>query len=99
MNLFPRLKHQPEVLFKITIEKDISQRAFRLFDIDQSNRVDFKEFCVVLALIIISEESERMGFLFQLYDFDNDQSLSKGEFKYLLKTNYSYILLDVLNEG
>lgn len=65
-----------------------------LFDINQSSRVDFREFCFVLSLIINSEESQRIAFIFQLYDFDNDQALSKSELKFFLKANFGYLILD-----
>ena len=64
------------------------------FDIDESSRIDFKEFCFVLSLIINSDEAHRAAFIFQLYDLDNDQALSKSEFKYFLKVNFQYLNFD-----
>jgi Ca2+-binding EF-hand superfamily protein len=47
-------------------------KAFKSFDLDQSGRIDFKEFCTVLSLLLNAEEVDRTVFIFNLYDLDDD---------------------------
>jgi len=64
-------------------DKELLDHAFDIFDADQSGLVDYQEFATGLARLADCPLDEQVAFLFQVWDTDQDGSLTRFEFKQL----------------
>jgi ubiquitin C-terminal hydrolase/Ca2+-binding EF-hand superfamily protein len=62
--------------------------TFRLFDVDQSGAIDFREFAWAVASCMLSVKRDRLAFAFRMFDFDQDGRLSPSEFRSLIQTSW-----------
>jgi len=60
-------------------------RLFAIFDKDSSGEISKKEFLQTINEVILKPDDQKIEFLFQMYDFNGDQSISKDELKSVLK--------------
>lgn len=52
---------------------------FRIFDVDNSKYIDFKEFIMALSLTARGDTDQKVDFSFRLYDLNRDGSVSYKE--------------------
>eukprot|EP00439_Symbiodinium_sp_Y106_P043666 s1713_g5.t1 len=64
----------------------VAESAFRMFDADGSGKLNFKEFCCALALCcqLMSSDDEKIRFVFDMFDTNDDGLLSAAEVQQLL---------------
>mmetsp|Transcript_9648 Transcript_9648/g.16964 ORF Transcript_9648/g.16964 Transcript_9648/m.16964 type:complete len:212 (+) Transcript_9648:302-937(+) len=63
-------------------------RLFQQFDENNDNMINFQEFiCGLSVLCIRGTLEEKTMFSFCIYDFDNDNKISRGELMSMLKTS------------
>ncbi|CAK9114429.1 unnamed protein product [Durusdinium trenchii] len=77
-SLFAELQDMPD---------SVSQSAFRMFDTDGSGKLNFKEFCCALALCcqLMSSDDEKIRFVFDMFDTNDDGLLSALEVQQLVE--------------
>ena len=68
LKIKPELAHNP-----------LTRRVLEVFDKDQNGRVSFVEFITGLSRIAAQNETEKLKFLFQVYDEDNDGLISADD--------------------
>ena len=64
----------------------LAESAFRLFDKQQTGKIDFREFCTAVAICCLSTPNEQINFVFDLFDSNRNDNLSKLDVDMLLKT-------------
>ena len=57
----------------------LAERLFQVLDVDRDNYLNSKEFMTGLLRIYCSHFDQKMKFVFDIYDFDNDQQISKTD--------------------
>lgn len=62
-----------------------------MFNIHNTGRIDFKEFCSALSLICFGKRKLRTKILFLIFDVDMDGILNARELETLIKYCFSYI--------
>mmetsp|Transcript_7448 Transcript_7448/g.4022 ORF Transcript_7448/g.4022 Transcript_7448/m.4022 type:complete len:91 (-) Transcript_7448:331-603(-) len=77
MTMFADLKDLPRA---------VGESAFRLFDMNKSGRIDFREFCVALSICCLSSTEEKIRFIFGMFDNDDDGYLNKEDMLTLLNS-------------
>jgi len=65
----------------------VAESAFRMFDTDNSGKLNFREFCCALALCchLMSSDDEKIRFVFDMFDTNDDGLLGSGEVQQLLE--------------
>ncbi|KAA0150073.1 hypothetical protein FNF29_05513 [Cafeteria roenbergensis] len=58
--------------------KEAREAAFRMFDVDGSGQISFREFCWAMGVCVLSGSDERLRLIFDLFDFDKDGQLPKA---------------------
>jgi serine/threonine-protein phosphatase 2B regulatory subunit len=67
----------------------IAERMFNLFDFDESDTINMKEFMVSISNYAADFKTEdKIKFAFQIFDVDNSNHLSRDELQNILKANY-----------
>ena len=51
--------------------------VFRMFDIDGSGGIDYKEYMTVCCLLVCDNMEERLKMIFRIYDTNQDKSISR----------------------
>lgn len=66
--------------------KAVAESAFRMFDTDNSGKLNFREFCCALALCchLMSSDDEKIRFVFDMFDTNDDNLLSATDVQLLL---------------
>ncbi|EAR94225.2 HELP domain protein (macronuclear) [Tetrahymena thermophila SB210] len=64
-------------------------RIFEYFDTDSSGRIDSYEFISAIALLSQAPLKRKAELIFNLYDFDKNQTITQNELVILLKTTMS----------
>jgi len=79
--LFAELQEMP---------KAVAESAFRMFDTDNSGRLNFREFCCALALCchLMSSTDEKIRFVFDMFDTNDDGLLSANDLQLLLEAAF-----------
>eukprot|EP00435_Cladocopium_sp_Y103_P050390 s595_g15.t1 len=69
------------------LPSSVSESAFRMFDADGSGKLNFKEFCCALALCcqLMSSDDEKIRFVFDMFDTNDDGLLSSLEVEQLVE--------------
>lgn len=62
----------------------VCQKMFRLFDTQNTRRLDPKDFCAGLAIIELGTNEQKLKFFFQLYDQDDSGRLEGNELQNVL---------------
>eukprot|EP00931_Biecheleriopsis_adriatica_P059602 TRINITY_DN35688_c0_g1_i2.p1 TRINITY_DN35688_c0_g1~~TRINITY_DN35688_c0_g1_i2.p1 ORF type:complete len:2117 (+),score=462.65 TRINITY_DN35688_c0_g1_i2:173-6523(+) len=77
-SLFAELQDMP---------KSVAESAFRMFDTDNSGKLNFREFCCALALCcqLMSSDDEKIRFVFDMFDTNDDGLLSGADVHQLLE--------------
>lgn len=57
----------------------LAERLFAVFDVDHDGYLNSKEFLTGLLRIYCSQFDQKMKFVFDIYDFDNDQQITKTD--------------------
>ena len=57
----------------------LAERLFAVFDVDHNGYLSSKEFLTGLLRIYCSQFNQKMKFVFDIYDFDNDQYITKTD--------------------
>lgn len=67
--------------------KAVAESAFRMFDTDNSGKLNFREFCCALALCchLMSSDDEKIRFVFDMFDTNDDGLLSSSDVQLLLE--------------
>jgi Ca2+-binding EF-hand superfamily protein len=63
----------------------ISKQAFIMFDRSRVDQIDFKEFCLGLAIICLGGSHNKIRFIFDLFDEKKKGMLEKKEQLKMLK--------------
>jgi len=71
--------------------KAVAESAFRMFDTDNSGKLNFREFCCALALCchLMSSDDEKIRFVFDMFDTNDDGLLSSADVQLLLE--YAFV--------
>ncbi|XP_077567473.1 NADPH oxidase 5 isoform X3 [Stigmatopora nigra] len=67
-------------------ESFFAERFFALFDSDGSSSISLDELLGALDLLIHGSETDKLRFLFQVYDVDGSGSIDPGELRTVLKS-------------
>ncbi|XP_070619704.1 NADPH oxidase 5 [Erythrolamprus reginae] len=67
-------------------ESFFGDRFFALFDSDESGTISLEELLNTLKLLIHGSETDKLRFLFQVYDVDGGGSIEPDEFRLVLKS-------------
>jgi len=67
----------------------LENHIFRMYDINNDGKVDFKEFMIVLTVISKGTPEENLEQIFRIFDVNNDGTISKKELHRLVKDLYS----------
>lgn len=67
--------------------KAVAESAFRMFDTDNSGKLNFREFCCALALCchLMSSDDEKIRFVFDMFDTNDDGLLNASDVQLLLE--------------
>ena len=57
----------------------LAERLFAVFDVDHNGYLNSKEFLTGLLRIYCSQFDQKIKFVFDIYDFDNDQYVTKSD--------------------
>ena len=57
----------------------LAERLFAVFDVDRDRYLSSKEFLTGLLRIYCSQFDQKIKFVFDIYDFDNDHSITKTD--------------------
>jgi len=57
----------------------LAERLFAVLDVDRDGYLDSREFMTGLLRIYCSHFDQKMKFVFDMYDFDNDQHITKTD--------------------
>ena len=57
----------------------LAERLFQVLDVDRDSYLNSKEFMTGLLRIYCSAFDQKMKFVFDIYDFDNDQHITKTD--------------------
>lgn len=71
-------------------------RTFESFDkngIDRNGNgsISFRNFCIILADIILCERNEKARYIFHLFDLDNDGWLKESEFEFMFRSLENFL--------
>ncbi|ODV93898.1 hypothetical protein PACTADRAFT_51646 [Pachysolen tannophilus NRRL Y-2460] len=70
---------------------EFSNYVFKVFDVDNNNLIDFKEFITALSITSRGTLEEKLIWAFQLYDLDNDGKITYDEMLSIVKSIYKMI--------
>ena len=62
----------------------VCKQAFRLFNRNRDEQLDFRNFCCALSIICLGSANEKFRFIFDLFDIDSDGFLSRKELLFML---------------
>jgi len=62
----------------------IAEKVFQSFDVDNDGFLSVKEFVDNLSLLYLGDFNETIQIIFNIFDFDKDQIINKGDVKILL---------------
>jgi ubiquitin C-terminal hydrolase len=68
--IFPALKEA---------SSELAKSIFAYFDINGSNRLEFREFCAGLSQLVYSSRKERAEAIFRMFDLNKNQQLDEDE--------------------
>lgn len=83
-----------EMMQKCFPDQDIEKlesHIFRMYDINNDGKIDFREFMIVLTVISKGTPQENLEQIFRIFDVNNDGSVSKKELYRIVKDLYSLI--------
>ena len=63
-----------------------AQNLFRLFDLDNDGRINFRELALVVGSINGGVREDKLNWMFTLFDIDRDGFIRKHEMKTILKS-------------
>ena len=72
-----------------TMPPVVVKAAFSKFDEDSSGKIDFREFCVGVAVCSIAERDVKAGFVFDIFDTSKSGRLNDRELATLFRTAYT----------
>mmetsp|Transcript_7983 Transcript_7983/g.11781 ORF Transcript_7983/g.11781 Transcript_7983/m.11781 type:complete len:1135 (+) Transcript_7983:1577-4981(+) len=80
LDVFPKLSEFPV---------QVAVRCFRFFDQRLTGTINFREFCIGLAKILLVSRKEKAAFIFYLFDLDGDDLLNQSETELFFKCSSS----------
>ncbi|XP_008115612.2 guanylyl cyclase-activating protein 2 [Anolis carolinensis] len=84
--------HEFKQFFGITSQSEASEyaeSAFKSFDRNGDNKIDFLEYVAVLNLVLRGKLEHKLKWLFKVYDTDGNGFLDKHELQKMLKSVYN----------
>lgn len=73
-----------------TFHSSIVTKCFNIFS-KESNFIEFRYFCIVIAKICLSSKEDQADFVFDLFDCDCDNKLKEPEIDLLLRTQEQHL--------
>jgi len=67
----------------------LENHIFRMYDVNNDGKIDFKEFMIVLTVISKGTPDENLEQIFRIFDVNNDGTISKKELRRLVKDLHS----------
>lgn len=71
--------------------EEIAELCFYAFDNDKNGYVDFSEFLIAYATTNGTDVREKLEYVFQIYDRDNNKVLDEAEIKFVLKSMFKLL--------
>ena len=74
--------------------EDIALRCFSAFDADKNGFVDFGEFLIAYAATSGADNREKLKYVFDVYDVDNNKVIDEQEIRHVLKSMFTLLGVD-----
>ncbi|XP_074640288.1 neuronal calcium sensor 2-like [Tubulanus polymorphus] len=68
--------------------KSFYNHLFRTFDVDNSGKIDFKEFLLAISITQDGKPEEKLDLAFRLYDIDRNGAIEEEEMSEIIKAIY-----------
>eukprot|EP00929_Paragymnodinium_shiwhaense_P004549 TRINITY_DN105584_c0_g1_i1.p1 TRINITY_DN105584_c0_g1~~TRINITY_DN105584_c0_g1_i1.p1 ORF type:complete len:352 (+),score=109.62 TRINITY_DN105584_c0_g1_i1:94-1149(+) len=70
-------------------DSTIARQMFKVFDMDDSNSIELKEFIVVLSRYTTASKTEKLKFAFMMFDEDGSGYIERGELLEMLSASFA----------
>jgi len=74
--------------------RKLEQHIFRMYDTDGNGRIDFREFMLVLHVLMHGTPEDNLKQIFRIFDIDNDGSITQQEMVGIVKALYHLLNQD-----
>ncbi|XP_064630648.1 neuronal calcium sensor 2-like [Lineus longissimus] len=71
--------------------KSFYEHLFRTFDIDNSGKIDFKEFLVAISITQDGNPEDKLDLAFRLYDIDRNGAIEESEMAEVIRAIYKMV--------
>ncbi|KAG2393305.1 hypothetical protein C9374_006836 [Naegleria lovaniensis] len=76
-------------LGELGVSKFVQEQIFRVFDRDGDGMIDFKEYCMGVAVILNGKFEEKVKMVFKILDFDKNSKVDREELARVYRVVFS----------
>ena len=66
------------------LPQSVAESTFRLFDINGNAQINFRNFCIAMSICCMSSREQKLKFIFDMFDTDDDGFLVEGDLDIML---------------